>query len=60
MAPTRCSISSGGKSGSVEKFHGAVVDHVGHIDTRIGREVSQLGEILSKLPEVRVVAPRRK
>jgi beta-galactosidase len=46
--------------GSVEKFHGAVVDHVGHIDTRIGREVSQLGEILSKLPEVRAVAPRRK
>ncbi|MGC6746574.1 beta-galactosidase [Escherichia coli] len=46
MAPTRCSISSGGKSrGSVEKFHGAVVDHVGHIDTRIGREVCQLGEI---------------
>ena len=39
--------------GSVEKFHGAVVDHVGHIDTRIGREVSKLGEILSKLPEVR-------
>lgn len=39
--------------GSVEKFHGAVVDHVGHIDTRIGREVCQLGEILSKLPEVR-------
>ncbi|WP_334649762.1 beta-galactosidase, partial [Klebsiella pneumoniae] len=29
--------------GSVEKFHGAVVDHVGHIDTRIGREVCQLG-----------------
>ncbi len=40
--------------GSVEKFHGAVVDHVGHIDTRIGREVCQLGEILSKLPEVRL------
>ncbi|CAG8998821.1 MAG: Beta-galactosidase BglY [Candidatus Celerinatantimonas neptuna] len=38
--------------GSVEKFHGAVVDHVGHIDTRVGREVTALGEILEKLPEI--------
>lgn len=38
--------------GSVEKFHGAVVDHVGHIDTRVGREVQALGEILAKLQEV--------
>ncbi|MFC3911961.1 beta-galactosidase [Pseudaeromonas sharmana] len=38
--------------GSVEKFHGAVVDHVGHIDTRVGREVQALGEILSKLDAV--------
>ncbi|EMA8651020.1 beta-galactosidase [Cronobacter sakazakii] len=38
--------------GSVEKFHGAVVDHVGHIDTRIGREVAQLGDILSQLDPV--------
>lgn len=38
--------------GSVEKFHGAVVDHVGHIDTRVGREVQALGEILAKLPGV--------
>lgn len=29
--------------GSVEKFHGAVVDHVGHINTRVGREVEALG-----------------
>ena len=38
--------------GSVEKFHGAVVDHVGHLDTRVGREVVELGEILSKLTPV--------
>ncbi|RLM14804.1 beta-galactosidase [Gibbsiella quercinecans] len=38
--------------GSVEKFHGAVVDHVGHIDTRTGREVSKLGDILSQLQGV--------
>ncbi len=38
--------------GSVEKFHGAVVDHVGHIDTRVGREVQALGEILSQLDAV--------
>ncbi|WP_038901699.1 beta-galactosidase [Dickeya dadantii] len=38
--------------GSVEKFHGAVVDHVGHIDTRVGREVAQLGQILSQLDAV--------
>ncbi|QQN35478.1 beta-galactosidase [Rahnella aceris] len=38
--------------GSSEKFHGAVVDHVGHIDTRVGREVAELGEILSALAPV--------
>ncbi|MGL5285448.1 MAG: beta-galactosidase, partial [Aeromonas sp.] len=38
--------------GSVEKFHGAVVDHVGHINTRVGREVQALGEMLAALPEV--------
>ncbi|MBU9847262.1 beta-galactosidase [Rahnella ecdela] len=38
--------------GSSEKFHGAVVDHVGHIDTRVGREVSELGGILSALSPV--------
>ncbi|EHE5102599.1 beta-galactosidase [Salmonella enterica] len=35
--------------GAVEKFHGAVVDHVGHLDTRTGREVIRFGEILSAL-----------
>jgi beta-galactosidase len=24
--------------GSVEKFHGAIIDHVGHLDTRVGRK----------------------
>lgn len=38
--------------GSSEKFHGAVVDHVGHIDTRVGREVVSLGDTLSKLGEI--------
>jgi len=38
--------------GSVEKFHGAIVDHVGHIDTRVGREVSELGRILEAMAPV--------
>ncbi|WP_432459936.1 beta-galactosidase [Agarivorans sp. QJM3NY_25] len=35
--------------GSVEKFHGAVVDHVGHVDTRVGKEVAQVGQRLQQL-----------
>ncbi|MBS0849088.1 beta-galactosidase [Citrobacter sp. JGM124] len=38
--------------GSVEKFHGAIVDHVGHIDTRVGREVCELGRILEAMAPV--------
>ena len=38
--------------GSVEKFHGAVIDHVGHLDTRVGREVSKLGDMLARLSPV--------
>ncbi|UDJ84153.1 beta-galactosidase [Kosakonia oryzae] len=38
--------------GSVEKFHGAVIDHVGHLDTRVGREVCALGEMLAILTPV--------
>lgn len=34
--------------GSAEKFHGAVVDRVGHENTRVFREVSMLGERLAK------------
>lgn len=38
--------------GGHEKFHGAVVDHVGTNKTRIFREVAKLGEQLKKLGEV--------
>lgn len=38
--------------GSVEKFHGAIIDHVGHLDTRVGREVSKLGDMLARLSPV--------
>ena len=38
--------------GSSEKFHGAVVDHVGHEHTRAFKEVSQLGETLGGLDQV--------
>ena len=38
--------------GSSEKFHGAVIDHVGHLDTRVGREVTALGAQLEKLGEI--------
>jgi beta-galactosidase len=35
--------------GSYEKFHGAVVDHVGHEHTRVFRDVTEVGEALEKL-----------
>ena len=35
--------------GACEKFHGAVIDHVGTENTRVFREVSQLGEELKRL-----------
>jgi beta-galactosidase len=38
--------------GSVEKFHGAVVDHVGNEQTREFREVAQVGAALARLDEV--------
>ncbi|VFS91833.1 Beta-galactosidase BglY [Kluyvera cryocrescens] len=38
--------------GGIEKFHGSVIDHVGHLNTRTGREVSQLGEMLAALSSV--------
>ncbi|MFC4402746.1 beta-galactosidase [Gracilibacillus xinjiangensis] len=38
--------------GSSEKFHGAVVDHAGHENTRVFNEVKELGEGLSKLDEI--------
>ncbi len=38
--------------GSSEKFHGAVVDHVGNEHTRVFREVAKTGELLKKIDEV--------
>ncbi len=35
--------------GSCEKFHGAVVDHVGHENTRVFRDVTDVGMALEKL-----------
>lgn len=39
--------------GASEKFHGAVVDHVGHEHTRVFRDVASLGACLKKLECVR-------
>lgn len=38
--------------GSSEKFHGAVVDHCGHENTRVFGDVAQVGEALKKLSPV--------
>jgi len=38
--------------GSWEKFHGAVVDHVGHEHTRTFRDVTEVGDALKKLTGV--------
>jgi len=38
--------------GSYEKFHGAVIDHEGSGNTRIFREIADLGEVLQKLEPV--------
>lgn len=38
--------------GSSEKFHGAVVDHVGHEHTRVFRDVADLGRTLADMSEV--------
>ena len=38
--------------GSMEKFHGAVVDHVGHENTRVFRDVTEVGNALKKLDDV--------
>jgi beta-galactosidase len=35
--------------GSSEKFHGAVVDHCGHENTRVFKEVSEVGAVLKQL-----------
>jgi beta-galactosidase len=35
--------------GSAEKLHGAVVDHCGHENTRVFRDVAEIGSVLKKL-----------
>ncbi|MBO5912264.1 MAG: beta-galactosidase trimerization domain-containing protein, partial [Clostridia bacterium] len=46
--------------GSEEKFHGAVVDHVGNEHTRVFKDVTALGERLEKIDEIvgTVVRPK--
>lgn len=39
--------------GSYEQYHGAVIDHLGRSDTRIFKEVSELGSLLGSLDELR-------
>lgn len=39
--------------GASEKFHGAVIDHYGGADTRVLKEVGQVGDDLKKLQQVR-------
>lgn len=38
--------------GSYEQYHGAVVDHIGTDDTRVFREVAEVGEALQQLAPV--------
>ena len=38
--------------GGPEKYHGAVVDHVGHESTRVFQDVAKVGEVLQKLDSV--------
>jgi beta-galactosidase len=38
--------------GSSEKLHGAVVDHCGHENTRVFRDVTEVGAALNKMDEV--------
>jgi beta-galactosidase len=38
--------------GGPEKYHGAVVDHVGHENTRVFKEVAELGALLMKLDSI--------
>ena len=38
--------------GSAEKFHGAVVDHVGTNETRVYKAVAEIGDTLKKIDEI--------
>lgn len=46
--------------GSFEQYHGAVLDHIGTADTRIFREVAEVGALLGKLSEVQGTIVRAK
>ena len=38
--------------GACEKYHGAVIDHVGHENTRVFREIAELGAELTKIGDL--------
>lgn len=38
--------------GSSEKFHGALIGHCGHTDTRVFKEAAKLGAVLEKLDDI--------
>ncbi len=38
--------------GATEKFHGAVVDHVGHENTRVFKDIASVGERLKGMDEI--------
>lgn len=42
--------------GATEKFHGAVIEHVGHENTRVFKETAELGEELEKLSDTLIGA----
>ena len=44
--------------GGCEKFHGAVVGHAGHENTRSFRDVKQVGDALKKLTDVKGTMPK--
>ena len=46
--------------GSFEQYHGAVVDHLGTDDTRIFKEVEEVGNLLKKIPDVAGTIPKNR
>ena len=46
--------------GSNEKFHGAVVDHEGSENTRVFKEVAEVGKTLSQIEDVLATMPKVK
>ena len=44
--------------GSYEQYHGAVIDHLGTDDTRVFKEVEEVGNLLKKIPEVAGSLPK--